>query len=146
MPTCWPTLTSADAMPASCGFTADITVSISGTTAMPRPIPDSFTFGSGIPGGSSTPGGGLRAGVAYVARSPGLSVPCRVGRIRVHDRRVVPWFGGWRPGTGRPGRTGSRPLVVSAAGMGISLVLAATAPNLLAELASLALVGSGSVA
>ena len=44
------------------------------------------------------------------------------------------------------GRTGSRPLVVSAAGMGISLVLAPTAPNLLAELASLALVGSGSVA
>ena len=38
-PSCWPTVTVADATPASCGATPNVPVLIAGAITMPRPIP-----------------------------------------------------------------------------------------------------------
>src|SRR3954447_309731 len=47
-PSCWPTLTVADATPASCGATPKMPVLIAGATTRPRPSPASTS-------GPSTP-------------------------------------------------------------------------------------------
>lgn len=119
-----------------------------------------------------TRSGGLREGIAYVARSPDLAVPLSmmalVGCLAFEWPVTLPYMAekGLHAGSegfgfmtaalsigsvvgglvlaGR-GKTGSRLLVLSAVGMGIALVFAAVAPDLPTELLALALVGSGSV-
>ncbi|MER5753436.1 MFS transporter [Streptomyces sp. NPDC002088] len=126
----------------------------------------------GEPSHNRARSGGLREGLGYVARTPGLAVPLAmmglVGCLAFEWPVSLPYMadGGLHAGSagygfmtaamslgsvigglvaaGR-GWTGPWYLVLSAAGMGIALVPAALAPNLAVELVVLPLVGAGNV-
>jgi MFS family permease len=116
--------------------------------------------------------GQLRDGLRYVARTPGLAIPLAmsaiVGCLTWEFQVSLPYMAarGLQAGSAgygfmtaamgigavagglavaTRGKTGVRPLVLSAIGYGASMTLATVAPNLAFELLALALVGSCSV-
>ncbi len=117
--------------------------------------------------------GQLREGLAYVKRTPELAVPLLmmavVGCLTYEFQVSLPYmaraglhagssgFGFMTAAMGigavigglvvaTRGRTGTGPLVASAAGFGVAMALATVAPNLPVELLAMTLVGAGSVA
>jgi len=117
--------------------------------------------------------GQLREGLAYMKRTPELAVPLLmmavVGCLTYEFQVSLPYmaraglhagssgFGFMTAAMGigavigglvvaTRGRTGTGPLVASAAGFGVAMALATVAPNLPVELLAMTLVGAGSVA
>ena len=116
--------------------------------------------------------GQLRAGLSYVRRSPGLALPllmmAAVGCLTYEFQVSLPYmasrglqagssgFGFMTAAMGlgavagglvvaTRGRTGTRPLVLSALGFGVAMLLATVAPNLPEAIVALTLVGAASV-
>ncbi len=116
--------------------------------------------------------GQLRAGLSYVRRSPGLALPllmmAAVGCLTYEFQVSLPYmasrglqagssgFGFMTAAMGlgavggglvvaTRGKTGTRPLVLSALGFGVAMLLATVAPNLPDAIVALTLVGAASV-
>ena len=116
--------------------------------------------------------GQLRAGLSYVRRSPGLALPllmmAAVGCLTYEFQVSLPYmasrglqagssgFGFMTAAMGlgavvgglvvaTRGKTGTRPLVLSALGFGVAMMLATVAPDLPAAIVALTLVGAASV-